>query len=170
MAIARPTILAIPLFLATEVTNTSLSPTALNKSPDFVLRYQSRTNLTIITKIVRTIIYEYFSSDCGIILSINLFSNILSFENIATFAEPAILKLIAYRPVITIIPDNKSLTLNTTCIIPVTVPAIAPANNAASNVTYGLTSFTISIAVTAAPNGNVLSTDKSGKSNILYVI
>ena len=68
------------------------------------------------------------------------------------------------------IPDNKSLTLNFTCMIPVTIPAIAPAAVAAINASNGFFPEESMTVVTAAPNGKVLSTDRSGKSNILYVI
>lgn len=68
------------------------------------------------------------------------------------------------------IPDNKSLTLNFTWIIPVIIPANAPASVAATNANSGFFPEESMMVVTAAPNGKVLSTDRSGKSNILYVI
>ena len=55
-------------------------------------------------------------------------------------------------------------------MIPVTIPAIAPAAVAAINASNGFFPEESMTVVTAAPNGKVLSTDRSGKSNILYVI
>ncbi len=55
-------------------------------------------------------------------------------------------------------------------MIPVTIPAIAPAAVAAINASSGFFPEESMTVVTAAPNGKVLSTDRSGKSNILYVI
>lgn len=68
------------------------------------------------------------------------------------------------------IPDNKSLTLNFTWMIPVTIPATAPAAVDAIIAINGFLPDVSMTVVTAAPNGKVLSTDRSGKSNILYVI
>lgn len=68
------------------------------------------------------------------------------------------------------IPDNKSLTLNFTWMIPVIIPATAPAAVAAKSASNGFFPEESMTVVTAAPNGKVLSTDRSGKSNILYVI
>ena len=55
-------------------------------------------------------------------------------------------------------------------MIPVTIPAIAPAAVAAISASNGFFPEESMTVVTAAPNGKVLSTDRSGKSNILYVI
>ena len=55
-------------------------------------------------------------------------------------------------------------------MIPVTIPAIAPAAVAASNAKNGFFPEETITLVIAAPNGKVLSTDRSGKSNILYVM
>ncbi len=51
-------------------------------------------------------------------------------------------------------------------MIPVTIPAIAPAAVAAINASSGFFPEESMTVVTAAPNGKVLSTDRSGKSNI----
>ena len=55
-------------------------------------------------------------------------------------------------------------------MIPVTIPAITPAAVAAISASNGFFHEESMTVVTAAPNGKVLSTDRSGKSNILYVI
>ena len=55
-------------------------------------------------------------------------------------------------------------------MIPVTIPAITPAAVAAISASNGFFPEESMTVVTAAPNGKVLSTDRSGKSNILYVI
>lgn len=75
-----------------------------------------------------------------------------------------------YNPTITNIPESKLVILNLTCNIPVIPPAIAPATKAAKELKTGLYPFTRKAAATAAPKGKVPSTERSGKSNILYVI
>ena len=55
-------------------------------------------------------------------------------------------------------------------MIPVTIPAIDQAAVADINASSGFFPEESMTVVTAAPNGKVLSTDRSGKSNILYVI
>ena len=75
-----------------------------------------------------------------------------------------------YKAVITNIPDNKSLILNLTCIIPVNNPAKAPPKVARIKHKTGLTPFKSPAPTMAAPKGNEPSTDKSGKSSILYEI
>ena len=55
-------------------------------------------------------------------------------------------------------------------MIPVIIPANAPAANEITKVKTGFTPTIIKLTVTAAPSGNVPSTERSGKSKILYVI
>ena len=90
--------------------------------------------------------------------------------NSGIFDFPIILKFTLYNPVITIIPASRLVTFNFTWIIPVISPATAPANIATTKAISGFTPFTISAALTAAPNGKLPSTVISGKSNILYDI
>ena len=73
----------------------------------------------------------------------------------------------------TMIPDSRSRTLSFTWISPVAQPASAPAKKERIRAAAGETfpnkgsPFAIPAAVSAAPRGNVPSTDRSGKSRIL---
>jgi len=60
--------------------------------------------------------------------------------------------------------------LHLTWIKPVTKPAKAPHIKETGKVIKGFIPLEIIIADTAAPNGKLLSTVKSGKSSILYVM
>ena len=65
------------------------------------------------------------------------------------------------------IPEMRSRILNFTLIIPVTTPKATPAA-VATNIARGIGAPRRIIAtVTAAPSGNVPSTERSGKSSIL---
>jgi len=76
----------------------------------------------------------------------------------------------------TMMPESRSRTFNFTWMRPVIQPAKAPTakemNNAATGEMVPMkgSPFAIPAAVTAAPRGKVPSTDRSGKSRILYVM
>ena len=158
LLIRSPNIFTISLFTPKEDTTCSLSPTAISKKPDFVLRYKSKRIFTII------------NAAAIITIAGTLYLKILFTLNKGTFAFPIILRFIEYNPIIIRIPAIKLSIFNLTCIIPVTAPAKAPPKAAKSILIHGLTPWTNKDALIAAPIGNVPSTDMSGKSNILYVI
>ena len=65
------------------------------------------------------------------------------------------------------IPEMRSRILNFTLIIPVIAPKMTPAAVATSMARGIGTPRRIIVTVTAAPSGNVPSTERSGKSSIL---
>ena len=73
----------------------------------------------------------------------------------------------------TMIPESRSRTFSFTWISPVQQPANAPTKKETNRAAIGEirptkgSPFAIPAAVSAAPRGNVPSTDKSGKSRIL---
>ncbi len=149
------------MFLLTpnDDTTCSLSPTATNKNPIFVFKNKSKI-IFITTTIAKIINIELIKGFLKIWLVLN--NGIFDF--------PIILKFTEYNPIITNIPDIKLLIFNFTCKKPVIAPAQAPPNVATNIVTHGFTPWTNIAAEIDAPSGNVPSTERSGKSNILYVI
>ena len=110
---------------------------------------------------------RYGSSASGTTDSRNAFSKMVSLLKIGRFAFPAIRRLMEYSAVIIMMPERRSRTFSLTWIRPVMHPASSPAAKLKTKVRAGCTPFKISMAVTAAPIGNVPSTDRSGKSRIL---
>ena len=65
------------------------------------------------------------------------------------------------------IPQSSGVMRSFTCISPVRTPAAIPAANEITRHSQGSTPWIISTPLSTAPNGNVPSTDRSGKSRIL---
>ena len=77
----------------------------------------------------------------------------VSLEKMGRLEVPAILKLMEYRAMLTMIPESRSRTLSFTWIRPVTQPAAAPARKVRGITRIGSTPRTIRAAVTAMPRG-----------------
>ncbi len=168
-AITRPHILTLPLSLAREVTTCSLSPVALSKSPKRVLKNASSSSF-IKSAITSDTISELVPS--GRELASELFlKSVTAFRGMVRSELPsAIRRFIEYSPVITITPENKSLTFSFTFISPVASPASAPASIAPKRHITGFIPLRSMAVETTPPRGKVPSTLKSGKSSMLYVM